>query len=479
MAIHSVCPACRAEYDLADHLGGKRVVCRQCQQAFDVPAADGLPHDAVTADVGAVRRPVVVRPPRRARYEEDDEDGPERLAPVRLLVGAVVGVVLLLLGGVVLAVYFMRAGPAPRPAEADQPAVKVLPAPRGGMRGPAVAMRGRARGAPPANAAAPQAPIDRGNALMDQGHFEEAVTAYREAVRQTPDSADAHSNLGLALGAAAFYTEALKECREAVRLQPDAAPVQFNLGQALLRQFQYKEAEAAFREAIRLQPGYPLAVCNLGLALQGQGRLDEALEQLRRGQALGGHVPGLPARSAAWVRQCERLIEVDRKLPAILAGDAQPDGAVEYVDVVNLCVVQKHLTAAAARFAARAPAADPQLTGGLRFACHYNGACGAALAAGGHGADAGHLPDKVAAMLRRQALGWLRTELAGQAQLAEREEPVRGGVRLQMRHWQQDPDLAAVRDPQALAALPEDEQPAWRQLWADVDALLKKAAPPQ
>src|SRR5262245_37686925 len=42
-------------------------------------------------------------------------------------------------------------------------------------------------------------------------------------------------------------------------------------------------------------------------------------------------------------------------------------------------------------------------------------------------------------------------------------------VRASVRH------LTAVRDEQALAKLPEAEQKAWRQLWADVAALHKKA----
>ena len=44
-------------------------------------------------------------------------------------------------------------------------------------------------------------------------------------------------------------------------------------------------------------------------------------------------------------------------------------------------------------------------------------------------------------------------------------------------HWKADPDLAALRDPAALAKLPEDEQKACRTLWSDVDSLLAKLAP--
>jgi hypothetical protein len=42
-------------------------------------------------------------------------------------------------------------------------------------------------------------------------------------------------------------------------------------------------------------------------------------------------------------------------------------------------------------------------------------------------------------------------------------------------NWQQDTDLAGIRDAAALAKLPADEKKACTQLWADVAALLKKA----
>ena len=44
-----------------------------------------------------------------------------------------------------------------------------------------------------------------------------------------------------------------------------------------------------------------------------------------------------------------------------------------------------------------------------------------------------------------------------------------------LKHWQKDGDLAGLRDKEALAKLPPDEQKAWAQLWADVAELLKKA----
>jgi hypothetical protein len=42
-------------------------------------------------------------------------------------------------------------------------------------------------------------------------------------------------------------------------------------------------------------------------------------------------------------------------------------------------------------------------------------------------------------------------------------------------HWRRDPDLAGVRDPDALAALPGEERDGWRALWDEVDRRLEAA----
>ena len=49
-------------------------------------------------------------------------------------------------------------------------------------------------------------------------------------------------------------------------------------------------------------------------------------------------------------------------------------------------------------------------------------------------------------------------------------------MRQRLAHWQQDTDLASVRDQEGLAKLPEDERQQWRRLWDDVAALLVRAA---
>jgi serine/threonine-protein kinase len=302
-----------------------------------------------------------------------------------------------------------------------------------------------------------------------------AVAAYRVAIDSDPKLAAAHNNLGNALRAKGDRDGAIAAYRTAVEIDPKDAPAHNNLGTALCEKKDLAGAIAAYQRAIALDPDFPEAHCNLGQVLREQGRFAEALEELRRGHALGSRRPGWSHPSADWVRQAEQLVERDRKLAAVLAGQAEPADAAEWLTLAQLCGRYKRLHATAARFYAGAFAADPRLAADLGQQHRYNAACSAALAAAGQGEDAKRLPDKLRPMLRRQALAWLRDDLTAYAKLAERAEPAaRQPVREKMRHWQQDADLAPVRDQEALDRLPDDERQSWRQLWDDVGALLKK-----
>jgi hypothetical protein len=111
----------------------------------------------------------------------------------------------------------------------------------------------------------------------------------------------------------------------------------------------------------------------------------------------------------------------------------------------------------------------------LRAAHRYNAACAAALAAAGQGRDAPKPDDMERARLRRQALGWLQADLALGGKEAEKGTPqARAEVQKMLRHWQKDPDLAGVRQADALAKLPQAERAEWQKLWGEVAALLEK-----
>jgi tetratricopeptide (TPR) repeat protein len=357
-----------------------------------------------------------------------------------------------------------------------------------------------------------QAHTNLGNALKDKGQIDEAIACYRKAIALDPKYAEAHTNLGIALYDKEKLDEAIAYYHKAIALDPKYANAHNGLGLALLRKGQVDEAIACYHQAIELDPKLATAHYNLGMALYSKGQLDEAIACYQKavaldpklanahgvlGQALLGKGRYAEARDATarslellpdkhplrafasqQLQTCERFVKLDARLPRLLRGEDKPASAGECLGAVILCR-HKRLHAAAARFSADAFAADPKLADNLQTGHRYVAAGSAALAAAGQGEDAGKLDDQERARLRQQALDWLHADLAlWGKQLEGGKAAEHTAVQKQMRHWQQDPDLAGLRDATALAKLSAEEQKAFTQLWADVAALLKKADTP-
>jgi hypothetical protein len=126
---------------------------------------------------------------------------------------------------------------------------------------------------------------------------------------------------------------------------------------------------------------------------------------------------------------------------------------------------------------AEALAADPNLVDDRRSGHRYNAACAAALAGAGQGNDVPP-PDAAArTKLRQQSRDWLKPELLSWTKLLESGNLQAGPAIVRtLTHWKEDSELAGIRDVDALAKLPSDEQKEWRTFWDEVDLLLERAA---
>jgi tetratricopeptide (TPR) repeat protein len=366
----------------------------------------------------------------------------------------------------------------------------------------------------------PLARFNLGNAFKDQGDMDRAITEYRAALAIDPNCFPAHHNLGLALRVKGQWDEAVTALRAALRLKPDDPLARFNLsialvdkGIAFMAKDQLDEAIAAYREALRLRPNYPLAHynlgnvfkangqlddaiavyqealrlkpdypeahCNLGLALRDKGQFTAALTSLRRGDELGKKDQRWKYRSDEWVKQCERLVALDSKLPDILSGTAQPASDLERAEYAHVCYY-KRLYATAVRLFQGAITASPALVASPDNGLRYKAACAAALAGGGAGEEAAQLTDTKRAELRGQALDWLWADLeAWRGRLDQQPDKTRPVVTQKMRHWLRDLDFNGVRGPDALGKLPEAERQPWQQLWLAVETLGRRAAEPR
>jgi tetratricopeptide (TPR) repeat protein len=309
-----------------------------------------------------------------------------------------------------------------------------------------------------------------GFALSKKGDHERAIFAYRTAIHFQPNLVSAHQSLGEELTDKGAIDEALIQCREAVRLAPDFAPAHYALGRALHGKVSdTEEAIGHYRETIRLNPKFAQAHCNLGDLLLRQGKFAEALTAMRRGHELGSRTRGWTYPSARWVRDYERFVELDTRLADVRQEKGKPRDAAEQLELAQFCLEHKQLHDLAARWYTAAFAVKPELAEGLRGGHRYNAARAAARAA-----CMASLDDKERARWRQQARDWLREDLALWTKQLNEKGPGAAAARPMLRRWQHDPDLANLRDDEALANLPAAERETCGKLWGDVRQLLSE-----
>jgi tetratricopeptide (TPR) repeat protein len=317
-----------------------------------------------------------------------------------------------------------------------------------------------------------------GDTLLAKKDYSGAIPYYQKAVDIAPTAA-VHLNLGAALYETKNLTAAIQHYHKALAFNPKYAKAHCNLGAALVDLKDFSGAVAACKKAIDLDPNLAAARIGLGLALQGQGQFAEALAEFKKTQELEIKQSGWSPKmvellqppwswpTAQRIKTCEKWIALDKKLPAVLAGQMKPGDVIERIEFAELCYKYKKLPATAVRMYQDAFAEDPKLA----VPHQYHAASAAALAAAGQGADVGQLAAKEKSKLRQQALDWLKADLLNlKAQAANAKDAA--AVQMTLKLWQINPDLAAVRDPQALAKLPEPEGKAWQQLWSEVEETL-------
>jgi hypothetical protein len=258
------------------------------------------------------------------------------------------------------------------------------------------------------------------------------------------------------------------------------------LGLAHLRAGQDEAAIARAEESIRqADPGWNALAMNWPVLAMAHHRLGHRAESRRwlemahgrQGDPARGLEPGRdPLAGERWWDRADFRLLV-READALFPPEDRPRDSFERAEEAATRYNRRHFAAAARAFT-EALDSDPLLATSRAAGIRYQAACAAALAGAGLG-EAPLTDEEEKARWRKQAVAWLRADLAHWRHQAEDGKAESKGLVVQaLRHWKEDPDLAGLRDEAALKALPEDEQKACRPLWADVYNLLEKAQRP-
>jgi hypothetical protein len=207
-----------------------------------------------------------------------------------------------------------------------------------------------------------------------------------------------------------------------------------------------------------------------------QGKFAEALVTYRHAQELGAKRPVmLLLPMARWTQEAERMKAIDGQWSDYASGKIRPQDRVERRLLTLYCVIRKQYLAAA-RLHMDGLTHEPRWADDLDSEARYDAARFAALVASGQGQDAAKLTEDERSRWRKRAVDWLRAELIRWAKHLETAAPLDRTICLdRLRWWQQEPNLAAIRDLDAVKKLPAAEQQACQKLWAEVEALLAKA----
>ncbi|MDO9230492.1 MAG: tetratricopeptide repeat protein [Syntrophales bacterium] len=111
--------------------------------------------------------------------------------------------------------------------------------------------------------------------------YDDAIEAYRAAIRINPEHFTAWHSLGVTYNTLKRHNEAVEAYRQVLRINPEYATAWSNLGIAYINLKRYDDAIFALRQVTRINPKDADAWSNLGVAYSNLNRDDDAIGAFR------------------------------------------------------------------------------------------------------------------------------------------------------------------------------------------------------
>ena len=130
-----------------------------------------------------------------------------------------------------------------------------------------------------------------GNIYAAEKQYQQAISAWEEALRHAPDYAQVHFNIGHTLIAARCSEQALPSLDRALALDPEHVDAHNNRGNALLTLKRFDEALESYQNALRLHSDNAGTLYNIGCVQMELGAMSNAIANFRRALALKPDYP--------------------------------------------------------------------------------------------------------------------------------------------------------------------------------------------
>lgn len=164
-----------------------------------------------------------------------------------------------------------------------------------------------------------------GVCLEQEGEFNKAADAYRQAIKINPNVPELQFNLGAMLFALNDPEKAIPFYQEAIRLNNNFTEAYFNLGILLQSQSKFSDAIEQYNKALNIQPCFFEAITNIGTIKQLQGDLDQAIKLFKQSLSLNEDAKGHFNIAGAYRNQGNLVLAIKHFKKAVDLGRREPE----------------------------------------------------------------------------------------------------------------------------------------------------------
>lgn len=166
--------------------------------------------------------------------------------------------------------------------------------------------------------------IALGRAAEKRGNLDEAMEAYKSALKRDKRRSDAYQRIAILSDRRGDFTKSAEMYKLALAASPGNPDIYCDMGYSLFLQRRWAESEQNLKQAIVLKPDHARAHNNLGLVLAANHRDQEALAEYRKA---GNNEAQSHGNLAAAMTLSGRIEEARDQYKQVLAIDAASETA--------------------------------------------------------------------------------------------------------------------------------------------------------